>query len=79
MNQTEKILSRIAQGFINSTELFSKHPLLAWHLLTGNAQERELFLEIISGSNIGIHISNDGWGDLRNHIADKIIHRFAKQ
>jgi hypothetical protein len=78
MNQTEKILSRIAQGFINSSELFSKHPLLAWRLVINSAQERKLFLEIISGGNVCVHTTDDGWRDLRNCIARKINHHFTK-
>jgi hypothetical protein len=78
MNQAEKIISRIVQGYINSSELLSKHPLLAWRLLTNSARERKLLLEIISGGNVGIHTVDDGWRDLRTHITGRINHHFIK-
>lgn len=78
MNRTEQIISRVAQGCINSKELFSEHPLLAWHLIKDDARGRKMFLEIVSGGNVGICTTDDGWKDLRDHIKDKICHRFTK-
>lgn len=78
MNRTERILSRIAQGFLNSKELFSKHPLLAWRLISHDAKGRRFFREIVSGGNIGLSTTNDGWKDLGKHLKDKIWHHFMK-
>ncbi len=78
MNRTEEVISRIAQGFINSRQLFSEHPLLAWHLISHDAEGRKAVLDIVSGGNVCIHTTNDGWKNLGNHLKDKICHRFTK-
>lgn len=78
MNRKEQIISRIAKGFINSKELFSEHPLLAWRLISDDAKGRKMFLEMVSGANIGIHTTDDGWKNLEDHIKDKICHHFTK-
>lgn len=78
MNRTEKLISRVAQGCINSKELFSKHPLLVWRLISDQTKGRKLFLEIVSGGNVAVHTTDDNWKNLVNHIKDKICRRFTK-
>lgn len=78
MTKTEEILSRIFQGFSNSKELFLKHPLLAWQLLSHNTETRRHLFFIVSGGNVGIHTTEDGWKDLGSHIRNKIWHHSTK-
>lgn len=72
-----KIPEKIAWSIQNAVELFTHHPILVWHLLS-RPDSRTVFLNIMTGANIGFHIENDGWREIGKYLKKKICQPFTK-
>ncbi len=68
-----KIPQRLVWSILNSIELFSQHPLLAWNLIR-RREGHKFFWEIIGGANdVAFHTTNDGWKEVGKMFLNKFV------
>lgn len=69
-----EIPQRIVRNVQNFRELFLRHPLLAWNLLSSR-EGRKFFLQLIvgAGGDVGFHTTNDGWKKVKKLFLKKFV------